>query len=442
MIFLEIFPAETQRRRERTPKKFLSKIFAISAPPREILWKNLILVLLLTVGSLSLSAQTLSGSLDTKLTMGFGAGDSPDFFYSAEEYANLRLKIPAGEYATVYSAFNLIAAAGYLHIPNQAAATADAMGFGTYSLEDNYIAVMELERLYVQISGDSLGLNAGLLRIPFGYGLVWCPMDFLNPRNPIEPDARFRGVLGVTASYFPEKFPDMKFLVFAAAPKDPLTPGGDGARAGLSWDSHWQRASIQLLYCFESPASYSAFDPVYPVDFTRTLYDEYPQGLHRAGFSFKADLELGFTAELLYTINPDKNTGINGLAASAGVDYSFYGGKLYLLAEYLFSGSKSAEAKSAAMPLGHTGSHYLYAGGTWKWSDFSSITLSCLANLEDISFIPLVFWQYEFIQSVVLSIRSYVPLDKDSFKAGKPGEFGPGNSGSNFYITAGLKVKF
>ncbi|MCL1813463.1 MAG: outer membrane lipoprotein-sorting protein [Treponema sp.] len=238
------------------------------------------------------------------------------------------------------------------------------------------------------------------------------------------------------------RFPDMKFLVFAAAPKDPLTPGGDGARAGLSWDSHWQRASIQLLYCFESPASYSAFDPVYPVDFTRTLYDEYPQGLHRAGFSFKADLELGFTAELLYTINPDKNTGINGLAASAGVDYSFYGGKLYLLAEYLFSGSKSAEAKSAAMPLGHTGSHYLYAGGTWKWSDFSSITLSCLANLEDISFIPLVFWQYEFIQSVVLSIRSYVPLDKDSFKAGKPGEFGPGNSGSNFYITAGLKVKF
>ncbi|MCL1929311.1 MAG: hypothetical protein FWG07_11045 [Treponema sp.] len=401
----------------------------------EVLGKKLFLVLLLTAGTFFLSAQTLSGSLDTKITLGAGAGDSSGFFYGAEEYANLRLKVPAGEYATVYSAFNLIAAAGYSAAQIQAVSGTGM--FGGYAMEENYAAIMELERLYVQISGDNLGLSAGLLRIPFGYGLVWGPMDFLNPRNPLEPDARFRGILGITASYFPEELPDMKFLVFAAAPKDPLTPGGNGARAGLTWDSHWQRASIQLLYCFESPASYTAYNPT-----GSQMSNEYPKGLHRAGFSFKADLELGFTAEFLYTSNPDKNTGINGLSASAGVDYSFYGGKLYLLAEYLFSGSESAEAKSAAAPSGHSGSHYLYTAGTWKWSDFSSVSLGCLANLNDISFIPVVSWQYEFIHGIVLSIRSYVSLDKDSFNAGEPGELGPRNSGRYFYIAAGLKVKF
>ena len=400
MNFLGIPLAEAQRRGERKNIKISSKISAISAISaslREVFGKISILAILMIAGSLSLSAQTLSGSLDTKLTVGTGAGTSPQFVYGAEEYANLRLRIPAGEYAVVYGAFNLIAAVG-----SSATHIDSTSGIGLisgYSMEENYLAVMELERLYVQISGDTFGLSAGLLRIPFGYGLVWGPMDFLNPHNPIEPEARLRGVLGGFASYFPEQLPDMKFLVFAAAPQNPFSEKGNGARFGLSWDNHWQKASAQLLYCFESPSS--------------SAVAEYAFGLHRVGLSFKADLEIGLVAELLYTINPDSLAGTDGLAASAGVDYSFFDGKLYVLAEYLY--------------LGNAESHGLYAAGTWKLSDFSSITLGCSALLQVFSCTAIASWQYEFIQGMVLSVRVIAPFDKDSFNAS---------------VTTGLKVKF
>ena len=393
-------------------------------------------VFILITGNFTLSAQTLSGNLDTKLTM--GAGSSQDFFYGAEAYANIRLKIPVGEYAAVYSAFNLIAAAGTSAMPVQAASGTSLSGAS--STEENFAAITELERLYIQLSGERMGLSAGLLRIPFGFGLVWRPVDFLNPQNPVESDARHRGVLGITASYFPQKIPDIKFLVFAAVPRDPQSISGEGARFGLSCDNHWLKASAQLLYCFESPASYTVYDQFNPP--VVLLSDNYPLGLHRAGLSVKADLELGITAELLYTLNPDSPAGINGLAASAGMDYSFLEGKLYLLAEYLYSGSESVDAISAAMPSGHTGSHYLYAAGTWKWSDFSSFTLGCAANLEDISCTSIALWQYEFLHGMILSIKLHIPLDRDSFNSGDPGEFGPKNSGNSACFTAGLKLKF
>ena len=373
------------------------------------------MIIYLLIGS-ALPAQTLSGVLDTKISLGAGAGVMPDFFYGAEEYANLRLKIPVGEYADIYGAFNLIAAAGS-SAELVRAASANAVIGG-----ENYAAAMELERLYVQLSTDALGLSVGLLRIPFGYSLAWTPMDFLNPHNLLEPDARLRGVLGITASWFFENHGDMKFLVFAAAPRDPIAVSGGGTRVGLSWDGHWRRASVQLLYCFENP------------------YDNYPQGLHRMGLSLKA--ELGLTAEFLYTLNPASPAGINGFAASFGADYSFFDGKLYLLAEYLYSGDKSAAAQSAAQPLGHTGSHYLYALGSWKWSDFSGLSLGCAANLEDLSCTSLVAWEYEFVQGMVLYLRAQVPLDRRSFNAGNPGELGPLAGGYYALFRAGLKIRF
>ena len=395
-----------------------------------------LITFILIAGSFSLSAQAaISGNFDFKLNLGAGAGSSPDFFYGAEAYANLRLKIPAGEYAAFYGAFNLIAAAGSSPLAISTGSIADFLGLSAVSIEENYVAAMELERLYVQFSGDSFGLNAGLFRIPFGYSPVWGPMDFLNPRNPIESDARYRGVLGLTASYFPEKLPDMKLLVFAVVPKNPFTLNGGGARFGLSWDNHWRKASLQLLYCYECPASY--VDP-----FSLLPDEKYPLGLHRAGLSVKAEVEIGLTAELFYTINPDSFAGIDGLAASAGIDYSFFDGKLYLLAEYLYSGSKSTGAKSAAEPFGHTGAHYLYAAGIWKMNDFSSLTFGCIANLGDVSFTAIASWQYELFQGTALTLRTNVPFDKDSFKAGPPGELGPKKSGNYAYFTTGVKVKF
>jgi hypothetical protein len=365
---------------------------------------------------------SLSGNLETKVNAGAGAGASPDFFYGAEEYVNLRLKISVGDHAAVYSAFNVIASAG-----SYAAAA------GSYVYGGNYAFSLEPERLYLQLSSDAFGLNMGLLRVPFGYGLAWGPMDFLNPRNPLKPDARLRAVLGALVSWYPAG--DMKFLGFAAAPKDPLALSGGGARAGLGWEDHWSRASLQLLASYESPASYSVSLPV-------PAQADYPLGLCRFGLSLKGDLELGLVTELLYTLNPDSPEFFPGLSASAGFDYTFLDGKLYVLAEYLYSGSESASASGPANLYGRRNNHYLYGALTWILSDFTSITLGSGACLDDSSALSTIVWKHEPLQGLTISLECSVPLDGESFGGSGTGEFGPVQSGSRFSFTAGAVVKF
>jgi hypothetical protein len=373
----------------------------------------------------------LSGTAETTIVA--GAGNSSNFFYSAEEYANLRLKVPAGEFAAVYGAFNLIATSGSAVAGSTAAAAAAGLPAGTYAAGENFAAALELERLYLQLSGESMGLGMGLLRIPLGYSLAWGPMDFLNPRNPLKAGARLRAVLGILGSWYP--LGDMKFFGFAAAPQNPADSGGGGSRFGLGWENHWSMASLQLLGSFESPASYAVMSPV-------PAAANYPSGLYRFGFSFKADFAVGFVAEALYTLNPDAPGFPPGLSAAAGFDYSFFDGKLYALAEYLYSGKESVSAAGAANPQGRRNSHYLYGALTWFWSDYTAVTLGTGACLDSPSAIPSLRWEHEALQGITLSLEARIPLDGESFGNGNAGEFGPAASGSRFSFTGGLRVKF
>jgi hypothetical protein len=302
-----------------------------------------------------------------------------------------------------------------------------------YYAGENYAAALELERLYLQLSFDTLGLSTGLLRVPLGYGLAWGPADFLNPRNPLNPDARLRAVLGLLGSWYPAG--DMKFFGFAAAPQDPLAVHGGGARFGLGWENHWSRVSFQLLASYESPAGYTAALP-------GSASVDYPLGLYRFGLSLKGDLELGLVTELLYTYNPDTSELLPGLSATAGFDYTFLDGKFYILAEYLYSGSESVSALSPANLSGRRNRHYLYGALSWFWSDFTSLTLGGGACLDDPSFTSMLTWNHEPLQGLTLSLECTVPLDGESFGGTDMGEFGPIRSGNRFSLTAGLKVKF
>jgi hypothetical protein len=398
-------------------------------------------VILMTGGMVFAEGPVLSGNIETTVFAAAGAGTSPDFFYGAEEYANLRLKVPAGEFATVYGAFNLIATAGgpavtALRTGSAAApgtGSAPGSGFSSFAAGKNYAAALELERLYLQLSGDTLGLNTGLLRIPLGYSLAWGPMDFLNPRNPLITNARLRAVLGILGSWYP--LDDMKVFGFAAAPEDPLAADGGGSRAGLGWENHWSGASLELLASYESPAVYTATLPV-PASV------DYPLGLYRFGFSLKAELEIGFVAEALYTLNPDAPEFPPGLSAAAGFDYSFFDGKLYVLVEYLYSGTKSVSAAGPANLQGRQNNHYLYGAFTWLWDDYTSITLGSGVCLDNPSAIPSLKWEHEIFQGTTLSFEARVPLDGESFGNGNAGEFGPEANGNHFSFTGGLRVKF
>ncbi|MDR2369925.1 MAG: hypothetical protein LBD71_00470, partial [Treponema sp.] len=216
---------------------------------------------------------TVSGVLDSRITAQAGAGNAASSF-GAEEYANLRIQAKIRDAAVFYGAFNFIAAAGsYAAGTGSPASGGGPGGTGSASLSlvtgENYAAGMELERLYFRVNKDIADFEGGLMRLAFGYGQVFGPSDFLNPKNPLNPDARLRGVLGGALSVYPAD--SFRFRFYGAAPKDPLRLDGGGGLAGLSADQHWDRASLQVLYAYETPADLSRF------------------GKYRAGLSLKAD---------------------------------------------------------------------------------------------------------------------------------------------------------
>ena len=372
-----------------------------------------------------------SGLLDSTVTLGAGAGEGPDFFYGLEEYANLRMQAKLRDGAAFYGALNLTAAAGAPALSAAALAAGNAAGPGlaasSFTAGENYAAALELERLYFRLQGDYLDFDGGLMRIPLGYGQVFGPSDFLNPKNPLVPDARPRAVLGGALSVYP--LDSLKLRVFGAAPENPLAPEGGGGLAGFSGDRHGDKASLQIIYAFESPK------------------DGSPLGIHRGGLSLKADLELGFTADLLYTCNPEEQTGIEGLAFSGGCDYTFPGGAWYVQAEYLYNGAASSTSARSGSPAGFSGEHFLYTGLSWLYDDLSTFTLACLSAFGDLSFSPILSAEHQLFQGFTLTLSGRFPLDRDLFSGdGNRGELGPippgASGGSRFILTAGARLRF
>jgi hypothetical protein len=366
----------------------------------------------------------ISGYLDSSVFAGAGAGSNSAFLYGIEEYANIRLQARLREGAAFYGSLNLIAASG-TYAEAMLGMAQSAPGLSALTAGENYAAALELERLYVKISPETADFQGGLIRIAFGYGHVFGPMDFLNPRNPLLPDARPRAVLGADLAYYPAA--DVKLQGFTAAARNPFAGSGAGTLAGLAGEYHGDRLSLQGLYAYESPSGGA------------------PQGIHRFGLSARGDLVLGLAAELLYTCDPRSPApgrgGEGGLAASAGFDYTFPGGKLYVLAEYLYSGDDS----SAAASLGFRGNHYLFAQGLYRLSDYTSLGLGCMAAPEDLSFTPIVSTEHELFQGLTLSLICQIPLDR-SLSGGDAGEFGPlppgAAAGRYFHSTVKLRLRF
>jgi hypothetical protein len=375
---------------------------------------------------------SLSGLLDSSVTMRSGTGDAPAFSYGLEEYANLRAQAKIRDQAALYGAVNFIAAAG-----NPAGEASEwglyqkgrrnGLSPSSYVDGENYVSGIELERLYFRLNGGYLDFEGGLLRLPFGYGQVWGPSDFLNPKNPLYPDARPRAVLGAGLSWYPGD--SDKILFFGAAPKAPLSETGAGGLGGISLDRHGDRASLQLLYAFQSP------------------HEGAGQGLHRAGLSLKADLSLGLVADMLYTYNREAETGIQGLSASAGFDYSFLDGRFYLLAEYLYKGAASSTSAEGGNLGGLSNRNCLYASLLCRISDYTRAGAALIAGCDDVSFTPVLSAEHELFQGLTLSLSAQFPLDRSLFRdGGGEGEFGPlppgATGGSRFRFNAKARLRF
>jgi hypothetical protein len=294
----------------------------------------------------ALDAPVFSGVFNSTLTVGAGAGDLPDFYWGLEEYANLRLKQQVGDRGSVYMAFNLIAAGGVSALALQTG----PFGFsGSGNAGDNYAAAMELERLYIHLTGEKTAFDGGLMRLAFGYGSVFSPNDYFNPKNPLYPDARQRAVLAANFTFYPTDMSRLQF--FGAAPKDPFKIDGEGLSAGLAAENHWNKFSAQALYSIEAGKK------------------EVTPNAHNFGLSLKADLPVGITADVLWSYKQGESATVEGLAASGGVDYTFSIAthSIYLLAEYLYNG---AESKMT----GYAEHHYLYGAARLSIDDYTAVT--------------------------------------------------------------------
>jgi hypothetical protein len=357
---------------------------------------------------------SFSGVFDSTVNYALGAGDAPTNALGVEEYANLRLRLEASENAVFNAAFDITALSGIYAVQSGPANPA----------EENFSASLDLERLYLTIYSDYVDTELGILRIPLGYGQVWASSDFLNPRNPLLPNARPRGILGADVSFYPTD--DTKLMFFAAAPENPWESDGGGYIPGLTFDQHWDAASLQLLYAYETPLS------------------ETPQGIHRFGLSFKGDLIVGVVIDGLYTLNANTENGIDGLSLGAGFDYNFLDGDLYLLAEYLFNGKTSSTSLNGGGSRANY--HYLYGSALYRLGDFSTISLGALFCFDDLSFQPIAAFSYELFQGFILDISANLPLDQKVLSGEKAGELGPlppgSTAGAKFLVTASARLRF
>jgi hypothetical protein len=441
----------------------------MSAAPRSLALAAALCAATVIVAAAEDAGAQISGVMETKVDAAivpdYGAGGGgPN--YGAEQYANLRLKAPLGEKGAVYAAVNLVAAAGSAvpyELSEEDGLYQPAAGFVVGS---GYAAAMELERLYYRVGGESFDVDVGLQRLAFGFGQAFSPADFLVSDNPLYPDARPRGSLAAVASVYPRQ--EWKACVFAVAAGGAvdarglaLDTTGEGAIAGLSGEFHGSAASVQALYAIEADSSGVG------------------SATHRFGLSAKLDAGASFVLDALYVLDGDwlgegdwygrDWKAYRGLEASFGVDYSVLGGDLYMLGQYYFHGGGALDPgddldliysgysswsdlapanrialADATLPLGELNRRdYLFAELLYRLDDYRELTLSCVAGLDDASWVPALEFSDELFQGFTLGLSCQVPLDERSFSSGGDyGELGPVHSGTAGELTIKAKLKF
>ncbi|MCX7024672.1 MAG: hypothetical protein NT080_08635 [Spirochaetes bacterium] len=395
-------------------------------------------------GTVELSA---AAALRVPYESGPDASGAPAFGF--EEWANLRLQVPAGDYGTVHAALNLVAASGEAALP-----------VPPFVEAPGYSAAIELERLYWKASAEAFDAEAGLMRLAFGYGTAFSPSDFLGSRNPLAPRARPRGRLALAATAYPAD--PWKAKAFVVAPDDSLYDGGRGFVAGTVHDLHGPAGSLQLLGAFldAEPAG------------------DRPDAQWLFGLSAKLDAAVGVVLDAAYRL--DTGTLATGerfdadwpawraMEASLGVDWSFLDGDVYMTAAWLFNGPGVLDPgddpgelyldgadpwyetspygrlpAAGAVPGALNGRHYAQATLLWSVDDYTRATFSVLASPFDLSFVPAIALEHEPAQGLVLAAECRAAVDGHILSPdGKRGELGPDNTGTFATLSLRATLRF
>jgi hypothetical protein len=442
------------------------------------------------------SSVSFNGSLETTFTGTYSKTykdtDYGEFNWGLKNLANLRFKADIGDYFTFGFSINIHTLSGsYTEVINNIANSESTYKMPiTYQYfyktffkypfvyKNTYIGGFELERLYFKGGNDYFDIQTGLLRIARGYGYSFSPTDLFNPRNPLDIEARPEGKLSFISTFYPM---DMwKLEAFAVLPDDPVSSKGWGFKFGTATKFSVKKVNFEFLYSLFMPeVDYLNRDGY---SLPASTNDDFT---HIAGFSLKADIEIGLFVDAIYRFDQmafrtgkyygKDFKGYEGLEAAMGIDYTvtFLGGNIYFLLEYMFYGSgmidwdkkdlddlyiSNAGVKkwdtldpydrynlydTSKKQLTYSRHDYLFGMVKVKVNDYVSLSTAYLFGADDQSALMTNSIAIDAVQSFTINISALTPFDwKMLNKDWAAGEFGATNLGfyQMYKITA--KIKF
>jgi hypothetical protein len=394
----------------------------------------------------------LSESL-VRSSLGYSYNETSNNLFEIEQYANLRMKAPVGERGNFISSVNFYIQSGSSNV--------DENNAGTY-----YSSIIDVDRLYYQIKGDSFTTDVGILRLSFGFGQIFRPSDFLIHPNPRNPDARPRGVLGFISNWYPKDTLKMSF--FGIGPYDTTETGGRTSLAGMVSERHGNHWSVQGLYTIQAGRPAVKFGSV-------TIRDATNEPVHRFGSSIKYDGPVSIVLDALYTLDmywlrtqtyyTRDWMWYRGLEAALGVDFSFNDGKFIITGQYWYNGGSALESEESIdvlytqswsnivpeqrsinvnLPLSDLNRmYYVIINGIYKIDDYTLFGTNSLIALEDGSFLCSFNIDHTLFQGTTISLLSRIPIDITMlYPSGWYGELGPAHVGYWTQLTVKLVMRF
>ncbi len=263
-----------------------------------------------------------------------------------------------------------------------------------------------VDRLFLRWEEGETRVTLGRQRIAWGMGYAFSPLDQFNPPNPVDPTATRQGI---DALVLRRSMGDLSYLsLMGVLPQASGKISADPAIGGI-WGTNIAKTDLSLSYLS---------DPV--------------KADHQWGIAAKGDLGVGWHLEGVYQRPWDKSA--RGLWQEAfGLDYSFMGGKVLSMVEYLYD--ETGEPDPARYNQGlllaggrqTLGTRYLFGQTSFQVDEFVGVALSGLANLADKSGViqPALNWQLDDNTRVDFGLAIPVGDKGTEFKPALPGPGAP-----------------
>jgi len=343
---------------------------------------TVILLFIYTVAFTIFPASDFFGYYENRFFLIFNTGSvetgSGDVFTGDYNRLRLMLKASPAEKVKVNVAVDFFSIYGSVISPTGVAGDTAEESSGPYEQ-------ISLDRVYADIYFKHFDLSVGKQRIAMGVSYLWAPLDIFNRVNFLEPKEEKPGVNALKV-YVP--IGNNKALTAVFFPEDDL--GGSGKALKFKW-TFWN-----IDAGFTYIRDYSIYNEV-------------------LGLDLRGENLIGWWIEF---------GSFNTLSAKygklvLGMDYTFPVGQgLYWMNEYLYDGSGEPEPALYEYEILKEGTrftlgrNYLMSMLRYGFSEFASLSVSYIGNLDDGSFILNPALSYEMFNNVTVTSGFYLPMGK------------------------------